>query len=143
MSDVQPHSDEMLVRVQRENFSIDQELDRVKRRQDRAFLPGRQIGGVFAGEHESAVDLAEIVVMLLSVRVGPAGLAEEDQQLEFKIGQHLVAVHVRRLEDGPAQLHEFGHAEPAVLVLVRRGEGIAAQAAATVLLPFDLPGAAG
>ena len=39
MSDVQPHSDEMLVRVQRENFSIDQELDRVKSR-------SKRIGGI-------------------------------------------------------------------------------------------------
>ena len=39
MSDVQPHSDEMLVRVQRENFSIDQELERVKRR-------SKRIGGI-------------------------------------------------------------------------------------------------
>lgn len=39
MSDVQPHSDEMLVRVQRENFSIDQELERVKSR-------SKRIGGI-------------------------------------------------------------------------------------------------
>lgn len=39
MSGVQPHSDEMLVRVQRENFSIDQELERVKRR-------SKRIGGI-------------------------------------------------------------------------------------------------
>src|ERR1700754_1138008 len=38
----------------------------VERRQDRAFLPRRNVGGVLARQNDPAVDLAQIVVMLLS-----------------------------------------------------------------------------
>ena len=48
--------------------------DRIQRGQDRALLPGRQLGGVLAGEHDAAVDLAEIGVMLLARILRPVAL---------------------------------------------------------------------
>src|SRR5512146_3566434 len=48
-----------------------QAADRVERGQHGAFLPRRQIRDVFAGEHDAAVELAEVVVMFLARRFGP------------------------------------------------------------------------
>src|SRR5262249_1287156 len=51
--------------------------DRIKRREDRAFLPCRQRGGVLAGEHDAAVDLAEILVVLRAPLLRPVAAATE------------------------------------------------------------------
>ena len=51
--------------------------DGVERRQNGSLLPGRNVGGVLARQHDPAVDLAEIVVMLRPRLVGPvAGAAQ-------------------------------------------------------------------
>src|SRR5258706_8817190 len=51
--------------------------DGVERRKDRALLPRRNVGGVLAGKHDPAVDLAQIVVVLFAHFVGPASGAAE------------------------------------------------------------------
>src|SRR6201996_7797616 len=61
----------------RPHHALVQPRDGIERRQDRAFLPGRHIGGVFAGEHDLAVDPAQIVVMRGPRLIAPvAGTAE-------------------------------------------------------------------
>src|SRR5258708_5787858 len=44
----------------------------IERRQDRPLLPRRNVGGVLAGENDPAVDLAQIVVVLVPHFLGPA-----------------------------------------------------------------------
>src|SRR4051794_37290179 len=52
----------------------------VERGEDRAFLPCRDPGGVLAGQHDAAVDPAQIVVMLRPRGVAPvAGAAERER----------------------------------------------------------------
>ena len=48
-----------------------QPRDRVECRQYRALLPGRQVGGMLAGEHDPPVERAEILVVLLARLLGP------------------------------------------------------------------------
>ena len=45
--------------------------------QDGAFHPGRQVGGVFSRKHEPAIDLTEVVIVLLPQLVVPARRAAE------------------------------------------------------------------
>src|SRR5258708_37175038 len=52
-----------------------QSLDRIQRREDGALLPGRNVGGVLAGQNDSAVDLTEVVVMGFSRFIRPVARA--------------------------------------------------------------------
>src|ERR1700686_1271922 len=57
--------------------AIVQPGDRVKRRQNSSLLPCRNAGSVPASQHESAVDLAKVVVVLCSRFVGPVACASQ------------------------------------------------------------------
>ena len=46
------------------DHTIVQPRDGVERGENRAFLPHRDIGCVLAGEHDSPIDLAQVVVVL-------------------------------------------------------------------------------
>src|ERR1700680_2694430 len=48
-----------------------QPVDRIERRSDGAFLPGRQVGSVFSREDDAAVESAQIVVVLGAGRLRP------------------------------------------------------------------------
>ena len=48
-----------------------QAVDRIERRGDSAFLPGRQVGSVFSREHDAAVKSAQNVVVLDARRLCP------------------------------------------------------------------------
>src|SRR5690242_4718857 len=54
--------------------------DRIERREDRALLPGRQGGSMLAREHDAAVDLAEIFVMLRAPLLRPVAAAAERER---------------------------------------------------------------
>src|SRR6185369_6927399 len=51
--------------------------DGVERRGNRALLPGRDVGGVLAGQDDPAVDRAHVVIVLGAQLLGPAAGAAE------------------------------------------------------------------
>ena len=57
-----------------------QALDRVQRRQDGALLPGRNVGGVLAGQNDSPIDLTEVVVMRFSRFIRPVARAAKRER---------------------------------------------------------------
>src|SRR5271167_3118631 len=71
-----PHENMTFV-ASRLDHALVQPCDGVERRQDGSLLPRRNVGSVLARQHDPAVDLAEIVVMLRPCLVGPvAGAAQ-------------------------------------------------------------------
>ena len=59
-----------------------QAVDRIERRGDSAFLPGRQVGSVFSREHDAAVKSAQNVVVLDARRLCP-----KTEAIEFSMSQ--------------------------------------------------------
>src|SRR5262249_13835309 len=55
-----------------------QSRDCVERRQNRALLPGWNVGGVLTGENDTPVDGAQVLVMLPARFLGPPAKAAED-----------------------------------------------------------------
>src|SRR5436190_15098875 len=58
-----------------------QPCDRIERGEHGALLPGRYVGGMFAGQHDPSVDGAEIVVVLLARSIAPLRKTAERRRL--------------------------------------------------------------
>src|ERR1700674_4437950 len=65
--------------------------------QDRTFLPGRQIGGVLAGERDASVDRAQILVVLLAGIGAPDAVAAEHPGPPVPADRHAILVFGRVL----------------------------------------------
>ena len=57
-----------------------QPRDGIERGEDRALLPHRNVGSMFASEHDPPVDLAQVVVMLGALLLGPVAGASEGER---------------------------------------------------------------
>src|SRR5258708_4036651 len=88
-----------------------QPRDRVERGQHRALLPGRQVGGVFARQHDASVERTEIVIVLLARRIAPLREATERRRLAMPADRDAVLelLFVLRV-DLCAKLHDLSDA---------------------------------
>src|ERR1700693_619618 len=59
------------------DYALVQPLHGIERRENGSLLPGRQIGGVLASEHDASVDCTEILVVIVECLVGPQAEAAQ------------------------------------------------------------------